>query len=349
MLFLLVVSSLLVTAFDHDNHLLVESYGKLFLIKVTGESNVLLDRFNSASLSPDGRFMVYTTLQDQKSKTPSKLHFRSLTVGNDSEVASLVPGSYFKEIVWEPHGRSIAYSAALENKGERLFLLALPFNTGKPRDMGPWYQGISFSPDGSKIVHAVNREPKKSELEVLDIASGERMIVHSEKNILWEAKYAPVGDSIAFTMTNRDPGPGNDDSPDCGGPSLGLRLYSGTAHRSRPVAFVGAPKNWDNVKNFTWSSDGRYLALTLGTTDCDYPGSENGVFLISADQNIHKQISKGKLSFEPVFSPDNKTVAFVDFESGVAKLMRFDIQSGKLSLIREADSRNNFYHILDWK
>ena len=103
------------------------------------------------------------------------------------------------------------------------------------------------------------------------------------------------------------------------------------------------------MKNFSWSPDGRRIALTLGTTDCDYPGSENGVFLTNLEQNQQARLSTGDMAFEPAFSPDGAAVAFIDFSQPLAKLMRYQISSGKLQLIRQATQDGNYYSLLDWK
>ena len=91
--------------------------------------------------------------------------------------------------------------------------------------------------------------------------------------------------------------------------------------------------------------------LTVGTVDCDYPGSANGVFVISVDLRSQVRASSGDMSFEPVFSTDNKSLAFIDFSDpdSRAELMRYDLASGNRTLIRRAPRSDNYYRLLDWK
>jgi len=115
------------------------------------------------------------------------------------------------------------------------------------------------------------------------------------------------------------------------------------------VVIRAAPKEWDNVKNFAWSPDGRRIAVTLGTTDCDYPGSGAGVFLTDVDQRQQLRISTSVLSVEPTFSPDGTAVAFVDVSESRSKLMLYDISSRGLRLLCQASEQANYYTLRDWK
>ena len=117
------------------------------------------------------------------------------------------------------------------------------------------------------------------------------------------------------------------------------------------MTIVGAPKDWQNVKSFVWSPDSKRLALTLGTVDCDYPGSAAGVFITSIDSKSQTRASVSELAFEPAFSPDGKAVAFVDFSDpdSRARLIRYDLATGTRTLIRRATDADNYYRLLDWK
>ncbi len=183
---------------------------------------------------------------------------------------------------------------------------------------------------------------------MLDVSTGQRMLLHKTKNIVWDARYSPDGRFIAYQMTSHEP-PGSGDEPDCTPPTIGLWIYSLTDHTDRQVTFTSAPAAWDDVKTFEWSQDGTRIVLTLGTTDCDYPGSEDGVFLTTPDLKVQNQISTATMSFEPMFSPDGSAVAFVDLSEPPARLLRYDLTTGELRLIRRATPEENYYTLLDWR
>jgi Tol biopolymer transport system component len=115
------------------------------------------------------------------------------------------------------------------------------------------------------------------------------------------------------------------------------------------VKIAGAPKSWENVRSYNWSPDSKRLAVTLGTTDCDYPGSANGVFVTSIDMKSQIRASTGDMSFEPIFSPDRSAISYVDFSDPQARLIRYDFASAVRTLVRIATPEDNYYRILDWK
>ena len=331
-------------------NLLVDSYGKVLLIAPEGSSRPLADNANQALLSPDGSRLAFTTDLDPKAaNSAQKLLVVPIAGGPQTEIVELPPDSHFGHIVWRPDGAALAYDAAVHGKSDDLFIAQVPPAKNGPQNLGHWYQGISFSPDGKEIVHAVNNGPGESGgLEVLDVASGKRTLLYHTKTIVWDARYSPDGKQIAYVMTLREP-ENTDDEPDCTPPTLGLWIYSVEERSSQPVEIRSAPKGWNDMKNFAWSPDGKNIALTLGTTDCDYPGSAAGVFLTNLSQTQQTRLSTGDMSFEPAFSPDGSAVAFVDFSSSLAKLMRYQVSSGKLSVIREATPQSNYYSLHDWK
>lgn len=185
-------------------------------------------------------------------------------------------------------------------------------------------------------------------LEVLDLNSGQRTLIHKTSRVVWNARFSPDGQWIAYQMTFRDPPRTRDEEPDCTPPSIELRIYS-MRSKTDSALKISVPKEWDTVKSFNWSPDSKRLALTVGTTDCDYPGSANGVFITTLDLKSQIRASGGDMSFEPVFSPDGSALAYVDFSDSPARLVRYDITTGVRTLIRRATETDNYYQLIDWK
>jgi Tol biopolymer transport system component len=134
-----------------------------------------------------------------------------------------------------------------------------------------------------------------------------------------------------------------------GPPTIGLWVFSLADGSARQVVIRGAPEDWDNVKNFAWSPDSKQIALTLGTTDCDYPGDAVSVFLTTVDLKSQVRLSPSDMTFEPAFAPDGSAVAFVDFSDSPAKLMHYDLAARKLRVIRIASQQNNYYSLHGWR
>jgi Tol biopolymer transport system component len=338
------VAMVFATAFAADlGNLIVDNSGRLLLISNDGASRTLVDSMISAAMSPDGRTVAFTSYENPKALLDSSqiLSVMSTSGGASRRILQLPNGAHFGSIGWLPDGRAILF----EGKEGHLFLATVSSEPAL-RDLGPWYQGFSVSPDGSHIVHAVNSPA--TGLEVLDIQSGQRSLIHRTPRVVWDAKFSPDGQWIAYQMTFRDPPKTKDDEPNCAPPSIELRIYSLRTHMDSAVKITG-PKEWDNVKSFAWSPDGKRLALTAGTTDCDYPGSANGVFITTLDLKSQTRVSTGAMSFEPVFSTDSRSVAYVDFEESPARLLRYEIATRVRTLIRRATDFDNYFNLLDWK
>ena len=330
--------------------LLVENNGTLLLIAPEGSQSLVAKQAIAGVLSPDGEYLAFITgvWHPQPGAWEQKLVVKPLRAGPESEIIKLTVGSYFQHLEWMPDGKAVAYDAVVQGRSDGLFVVPVLPAPGQPRKLGEWYPEGSFSPDGSSIVHAV-RGPEFRGLEAVELASGKRTRIHRTKGVVWDTRYSPDGKYIAYTMTIRDPPPAKDEEPECGGPTIGLWIYSFAKDNSAQVVIRAAPPEWENVKNFAWSPDGRRIAVTLGTTDCDYPGSEAGVFLTDVEQKQQLRISTSILSVEPAFSPDGTTVAFVDVSDSRSKLMLYEIGSRSLRLLSQASEQANYYTLLGWK
>ena len=345
--FIIVMTVLVTGSAAGTENLLVDTYGKLLLIEPNGMQRVLRDSIITASYSPDGRKVALTYDENPRAFPNSSqvLSVMTLEGGAPEQITKLPARSHFGSIGWMPDGSAVIYEGAEGN----LFIAPLPSSGSVPRNLGRWYQGFSVSSDGSKIVHAVN-SPRMG-LEILDIASGQRTLIHKTTRVVWSAKFSPDGQWIAYQITSHDPPRTKDDEPDCTPPTLGLRIYSMRSKTDAAVTIGVAPKDWQNVKSYSWSPDSKRLALTLGTVDCDYPGTANGVFVTTVDFTSQLRASVRDMSFEPVFSPDGKAIAFVDFSDpdSRAQLIRYELATGTRTLIRRATQADNYYRLLDWK
>jgi Tol biopolymer transport system component len=339
MAFLLLWVTATLCAAERGN-LLVDAYGKLLLIQPHGIEKTIADGANLAKLSPDGLHAAFTDSQ-------RSLLVITLATGTVQTVVKLASGARFEEIGWTPDGKTLIYESTGPS-GDALYMTPFPPEPGLVRRLGPWYQGFSISPDGSKVVHAVNYP--ETGLEVLDLATGRRELIHKTRSVAWGAKYSPDGQSIAYQITIDEPEHSGQE-PTCTGPTLGLRIYSLADRRDIPVVVRDAPPEWKDVKNFDWSPDSTHIALTLGEAGCDYPGGAAAVFLTSTDMSSQARLSDADtaLAFEPRFSPDGTGIAYVDFSDSPARLFLYDVASRTTTLIRRATAQDNYYRLHDWK
>ena len=320
-------------------NLLVDTYGKLWLVTPSGTMQMLMDRATVGVLSPDGKRVAVLSGDRTLSVLSLDTHARR-------DVVTLPAGTHFGEIVWSPDGRSIGYEAMDMGTGDHLFLVSADTEHAVPRDLGKWYQGLSFSPDASRIVHAVNFPVQG--LEVLDVATGKRVLVHKTSKVVWDATFSPDGKQIAYRMTVKDPPAATDEEPNCESPTLGLRVHS-LADGSDRALVIRAPKDWEDVKSYAWSPDGNRIAIMVGTVGCDYPGDAVSIFLTSLDSKSQLRISTSSMALDPVFSPDGSELAFSDAQEIPARLVRYNLATGALVLIARGTESENYFHLHAWK
>jgi len=357
--FFLLIAVVLAGATDAGNLVATTVDGNLVLIHPDGTQEQISSEAGSAVISPDHRAIAFTVVHMQKVQGPelwrvdAKLLVMILSTRVTTELVhppAGPPGTGFAQVAWTPDGSAIAYEAAARGNGgmaDDLFMAPFPPERGPVRNLGHWYQGFSFSPDGRRIVHAIN---SPFALEVLDVATGTRTLLHKASNVVWDAKFSPDGKFIAYEKTVGEPATSvksrEDDEPDCGSPNTELRLYSLIDGSDTAVSIPKAPPS---VYNFSWSPDSRRLAIELGTEDCGSPSGDAAVFVTSVDQKIQKQISTSSPSVRPAFSPDGSAIAFVDSSQSPSRLFRYDLASETRSVIRRASTKENDYLLLEWK
>ncbi|HXZ41776.1 MAG TPA: hypothetical protein VEG68_13615 [Terriglobales bacterium] len=354
--FFLLLAVVLAGATDAGNLIVMTADGNLVIIHPDGTQEQIASEAGSAAISPDHRSIALTVVHMQKVPAPefwrvdAKLLVMNLSTRVTTELLHPPAGTGIGEIAWTPDGSAIAYLATVRENGgtaDDLFLAPFPPERGPVRNLGHWYQRFSFSPDGASIVHAINFP---FALEVLDLATGTRTLLHKASNVVWEAKFSPDGKFIAYQKTVGEPAGSvqgsDDDEPDCASPDTELRLYSLIDGSDTAVRIPKAPPS---VYNFSWSPDSRRLAIELGTEDCTSPSGNAAVFVTSVDQKVQKQISTSSPSAQPAFSPDGSAIAFVDSSQPPARLFRYDLASETPSVIRRASAKENDYTLLEWK
>jgi Tol biopolymer transport system component len=354
--FFLLLAVVLAGATDAGNLVVRTVDGNLVLIHLDGTQEQISSEAGSAMISPDHRAVAFTVVHMQKVQGPefwrvdAKLLVMTLSTRLTTELVHPPAGTGFGQIAWTPDGSAIAYEATARGNGgiaDDLFLAPFPPERGPVRNLGHWYQGFSFSPDGRRIVHTIN---SPFALEVLDVVTGTRTLVHRAGNVVWDAKFSPDGKFIAYQKTVGEPASSvqgsEDDEPDCSSPNKELRVYSLVDDFDTAVNIPKAPPS---VYNFTWSPDSRRLAIELGTEDCTSPSGDAAVFVTSVDQKVQKQISTSSPSVQPAFSPDGSAIAFVDSSQFPARLFRYDLSSETRSVIRRASAKENDYLLLEWK
>jgi hypothetical protein len=125
----------------------------------------------AAALSPHGDLVAYA--DERAVRVVSLLNGQSLTLAS-------LRGERIGAVAWSPNQRVVAYITG-EVQGD-LVLAAYPPGSQPPRNLGPWYETISFSPDGKWILHPAHVPGKtiqdfRSVLETVNVETGKRQVL----------------------------------------------------------------------------------------------------------------------------------------------------------------------------
>ena len=315
-----------------DRVLIMEA-ATLFVIDPGGMSRrMIAENVGAAALSSDGNLVAYADHEG--------VYVFSLVDGRSVTLAALTEG-HVDSLAWSPDQKVLAYDVEVRMKSWDLFVAPYPPSGVAPRNMGHWYETMSFSPNGKFIVHPSFDEtgpPGPPDiLETVNVETGTRETIYKGTTTIWEAKYSPDGSSIAFIMMT-DP---EDDASerDFGGSVCDLWVLRLDSKK--------AEKIMNGVFDFEWSPDGRFLAIGTGSEEGDNPPGDGAVFISSVDGKDQFQLSKNAPSMGAKFSPDSKEVMFVEFNA--PRFMIGDISTRKLSPVAGTGARGYAYVVCDWK
>jgi len=285
----------------------------------------------AAALSPDGNLVAYA---DKKG-----VYVLSLLDSKSLTLAQIIEG-HVDSLAWSPDQKLLAYDVEVRMKSWNLFLVAYPPRGDAPRNLGHWYETLSFSPSGKFILHPAfdqTSPPGPPDiLETVNVETGKRETIYKGVSTIWNARYSPDGSSIAFIMTDAE----DDDSDrDFGGSVSDLWVLALDSKK--------AVKIMSGVFGFDWSPDGRFLAIDTGSVDGGYPPGDGAVFISSLDGKEQFQLSKDAPSMGGKFSPDSKKIIFEDYNA--RHLVIGDLAMRKLTPLTGSGSDGSGYVVYDWK
>jgi WD40 repeat protein len=312
--------------------ILINQDGKLLLTDSDGANlRKISENASAAAFSPDGNLVAYADKQG--------VYVLSLLDGQSVSLAKVIEGQV-DTMAWSPDQKHVAFYMAISPKNWALLLASYPPAGDAPRNLGQWYESISFSPNGKFIVHPsfdqTGPPGRPVILETVNVETGKRETIYKGPTTIWEAKYAPDGSSIAFMMTD----PKDDESEnDSGGAVIDLWILHLDSKKAERIM--------RGVYDFDWSPDGRFLAIGTGSEEGDYPPDDGAVFISSADGKDQFQLSKDAPSLRAKFSPDSKEVIFEDSYS--SRLVIGDLATRTLIPLAGGEPGGVQYVVYSWK
>jgi hypothetical protein len=231
---------------------------------------------------------------------------------------------------WSVKGRSLVYTLEGETR-----VHVLDLDTGGTNVVEGGVTRIVAAPDpkhllgiGRNGAELISIDGRKRELAVA-VKDADRAQYSQSGALLGILGSASMADQAAAAAA---PAPASsavteDDSPDCTGGTFALIVQKG-----KQLLDVPYPQGFDTVLDFHFSSDDHAIAVTFGLAGCDYPGERARVHLVSLPEMRLEPISPGeRLSVEPRWTPDGKTLVYVDYRGSDSPLVAFDLQTRKVT------------------
>jgi dipeptidyl aminopeptidase/acylaminoacyl peptidase len=321
---------------------------------LSAEDTLRINDVGSPSLSPDGRWVVYTmSVRDMKDKDlKSTTHIWKVKV-DGSERRQMTQGDVScSSPRWLPGGDRIAFlssrgktPASEENGspgGARTQVFFMYVDGGEAWQVTDHKEGIQsfeISPDGQKIAFTAHdplseeeKEKKKnkddavivdekfqmSHLWIYDIAKKESLRLTEGDFTVSDVCWAP--DSVKFAYVSR-PNTKVDES-------WNSDIWVVDVEKKTPLKLYENPGRDINPR---WSPDGRTIAFASD------PHAETStwyskLYLIPADGGGARVLLKDfDLDFsDPIWSPDGKTIYWATGEKTTMNLFAVDVQSGEV-------------------
>lgn len=192
-----------------------------------------------ASISPDGKFLLYHTDEGGR----STLWLRQTANGNTISLLTLTDG-FFSGKNFSADGEYIYFTA--QRKGEPLVLSRIPKLGGTPVNVVSGLHGWTFSPDDTKVAFS-RIDDQGTNLIVAD-ANGqneEKVLVTPKEQYLYGFDWSPDGSSIAYCTRS-------------GGDNSGIYQFNFAERATRKLTDF----SWSFVENLSWLPDQSGLLVT---------------------------------------------------------------------------------------
>ena len=274
--------------------------------------------------SADGSAIAYWNSQTHE------LHI-FLVAGHYDMLVESLPDANLRGLSWSRRGRTLSYFPTGANPpGIRSF----DVDSSKRNLFSGSFIGLVPSPDAEHVV-AVSGEG----VESFAIADGKHEII-AKLQYPWSAEYSGSGKFLgilgnASIAEQNAPPTGtqatadDDDGPDCTGGSSALIVQNAETKQLMDVPY---PKGFDTVLDFSFSPDEKTVAVTFGVAGCDYPGERARIFLVSLpDLKLTPISPEDRLSVNPVWTPDGKTIVYSDYTGSDSPLVAFELATHKVS------------------
>jgi len=300
-------------------------WGELVCIRhPDGHTEELQDGLPLTAVSGNGSEAAYFVPEKRE------LHVFSIATRTDA-IVDVLPGTKkVSGMFWSVKGRGLVYTLERETRVQ-----VLDLDTGRTNALERGPTRIVAAPD-PKHVLGIRRDG----VELISVDGGKRELIASVKDadraqysqngsLLGILAAASMADQAAAAVASvpASSTATEDDSPDCTGGTFALIVQEG-----KQLSDVPFPKGFDTVLDFQFSADDHAIAVTFGVAGCDYPGEKAQVYLVTLPEMTLKPVSLAdRMSVEPRWTPDGRTLVYVDYRGSDSPLVAFDLQTHKVT------------------
>jgi dipeptidyl aminopeptidase/acylaminoacyl peptidase len=226
---------------------------------------------------------------------------------------------------------------------------------GKKQDVAP-----RWSPDGSRLAFASNRDSKAKQLYVLPVDGGEPLQLTELDEDVTEVVWSPGGTRIAFSARVRDPAYEEEDERKRRPRRFDRLQYKlddegWIGDRRRHLFVVPADGSSPPVQltdgDFedaapSWSPDGRRIAFVSARQDHWDTEVEQDIFVVDAEGGEPERLTGGDSRYEaPAWSPDGSAIACRWAPGGFdyprhGQIAVLDASTGERRVLTESLDRN---------
>jgi serine/threonine protein kinase len=256
----------------------------------------------AAAISPDGKYLL-TVVED---KGKQSLWLRNIPTDSDTQVLAPASASY-QDLIFSPDGNYIYFRKALISTGTGFNLFRAPVLGGAPqpiiRDIDT---GISFSPDGKRIVFMRANNPELGKFQVLTAnadGTDAKMLYGGPESEMFgiTLAWSPDGKYIASATSHAR------------GALSEIQLADAASGELQPLArFKARDLGGDNM---VWLPDGRGIVTTFAPVSSP-PPARLQIGFVAYPGGEFRRITNDTNSYHTVtLSADGKTLAAVQVKA----------------------------------
>lgn len=236
------------------------------------------------TISPDGKYLVYATVEDDMTKT---LRLKDLTSGS---AVQIMPNGQYLDLTFSPDGTQIYYLTSTSG-GANSSLVRIPLFGGKPQIIGrKVFTPPAVSPDGKRI--AVIKAD--TGLTILDENGESGNLLESFtpnfNMIMWNSQmsWSPDGERLAICGTTDD----------------GKAQILDFSINARTGQFLPLP-NFNHIDDALWLADGSGLLITAK----EKSGEPSQIWRIAYPSGEARRVTRDFNDYDWIsLSADSKTL-----------------------------------------